>query len=133
MNTHKIGNFSEQNIICRLLSLDRVVLKPVGEGHRYDLLMDNQNGTFTRIQCKTARVTKNGCLSFATGSRGGYKKQKNRGYKGEADVFLVYSPMTQQVYYIPVDMAPEGSMLLRLQSPERTVNRNIHWASDFEI
>lgn len=132
MNSYQKGNLSEAKIVAKLLELGKVVFKPVGEGFRYDLLIDNCDGTFTRVQCKTARVGKNGTIIFATGSRGGHNKAKNKGYVGQADVFMVYAKHTDKVYVIPVESAPIGSMSLRIIRPLVNTD-NINWADKYVL
>lgn len=109
-----------------------MVFKPVGEGYRYDLLIDNCDGTFTRVQCKTARESRNGTIIFATGSRGGHNKAKNKNYVGQADIFLVYASIVDKIYSIPVLEAANSSMALRINKP-KSLSHSIKWANDYEL
>jgi len=52
-HTDKTGDISEAAIITRLLQSGYVVLTPYGKNHRYDLLIEDADGKFWRIQCKT--------------------------------------------------------------------------------
>ena len=131
MNSYQKGNLSEAKIVAKLLELNKLVFKPVGEGYRYDLLIDNSDGTYTRVQCKTARLNRSGCIIFATGSRGGHNKSKNKGYHNEADVFMIYSKHTDKVYLVPVENASKSSMMLRITKPKKVID-NIKWADDYE-
>jgi PD-(D/E)XK nuclease superfamily protein len=49
----KTGDISEAAIITRLLQSGYVVLTPYGKNHRYDLVIEDANGQFWRIQSKT--------------------------------------------------------------------------------
>lgn len=53
MHTKQIGDISEAMVAAVLLRSGRVILKPIGDNQRYDLVIDN-NGKFLRVQCKTA-------------------------------------------------------------------------------
>ena len=52
-DTTRRGELSEFEIIAALLRSGRVVLRPLSAGLRYDLVIDNEDGTFARVQCKT--------------------------------------------------------------------------------
>ncbi len=51
-HTDKTGDISEAAIITRLLQSSYVVLTPYGKNHRYDLLIEDAEGQYWRIQCK---------------------------------------------------------------------------------
>jgi PD-(D/E)XK endonuclease len=53
LSTTAKGAGAEQAILLALMVAGKTVLKPVSTGLRYDLVMDNLGGTFTRVQCKT--------------------------------------------------------------------------------
>src|SRR5260370_41897787 len=52
-HTDKTGDISEAAIITRLLQSGYVGLTPYGKNHRYDLVIEDADGKFWRIQCKT--------------------------------------------------------------------------------
>jgi hypothetical protein len=128
MNHKSVGEISEAVVIAELVKSGKTVLLPFGDNKRYDLVVDD-NGNFTRIQIKTAWV-KNGCLTFNTSSVSPFTN-KRTDYKGEADMFMVYSPDLDKVYCIPVNEAPTGSMMLRFEEPKKT-QMTIKWAKDYE-
>lgn len=43
-HTIKTGDISEAHIIARLLTIGYEVLKPIGETHRYDLIIEDADG-----------------------------------------------------------------------------------------
>ena len=111
-NTAKKGEITESVILARLVQLGFECLLPWGHHHRYDIAIDD-DGKLVRIQCKTARYVEEwGCLEFNTAityaSVSG-KPHIRKGYKGEADYFSVYSPVTGKVYLVPVDEVPIDS------------------------
>ena len=101
MNSKDVGNISELAVMAALAKMGKRILVPFGDNLRYDLLIDNQDGTFTRVQCKTARLKEDkGYIKFATCSsqyhRGGVKHD----YYYEAELFGVYCPQLDKVYLI---------------------------------
>lgn len=103
--------------MAALLKAGRTVLLPVGENQRYDLVID-ADGVFTRIQCKTARITK-GCVAFNTCSTHHHRGSGRRSYVGEADFFGVYCPEVDKVYFVPIHGLGNTACWLRLDPPKR--------------
>jgi hypothetical protein len=70
-----------------------IVLMPYGQNHRYDLVIEDADGKFWRIQVKTGWVdADNTVVKFATASSYNHTaKQKGwRHYQGQCDYFAVY-------------------------------------------
>src|SRR5437868_419884 len=97
-HTQKTGDISEQASITRLLENGYAVLQPIGQMHRYDLVIEDADGKFWRIQVKTGWLDRDdSVIRFATvsqtyhyngvGSRGGTRR---KGYQGECDYFCIY-------------------------------------------
>jgi hypothetical protein len=124
-----IGERSEAMIIASLLRRGRTVLLPFGDNQRYDLVIDD-GGVFTRVQCKTGRVT-NGAIEFQTSSAT-YKGQK-RHYHGEADVFAIYSPVLDKAWMIPVSETARSTCRLRLEPSKNGQQSGVKYASDYEL
>jgi len=105
---------------------------PFGVNHRYDLVLD-QNGSFIRAQVKTGRL-RDGVIAFRpTSVRANTKRAYTRGYEGEADVFLVYCPETDEVYAVPVSIAPRREMFLRVAPTLNGQTEGVHWAADYRL
>ncbi len=131
MNTAQKGNLSELKIAVRLTELGKNVLRPFGEGSRYDLLLD-EDGIFKRIQCKTGRL-RNGSIVFNTASGFSWKTGR-RDYKGQAELFGVYCPDTGHCYLVPVDSVPGSSIAyLRVDPTVNNQSKRIRFAKDFEL
>src|SRR5262249_42945558 len=117
-----------------LVRLGKFVLLPFGDSKRYDLVIEEQDGSFRRIQCKTGRIYR-GSLWFATcsvDSRSG-EGTIRRGYRGEMYFFGVYCPANNKVYLVPVDAVPIGEAVLRLELPKNRQKSRIRWASQYEL
>ena len=68
-NNKTIGERSEAILIAKLLESGYGVLTPFGDNSRYDLVIEDADGKFYRVQCKTGRVAKDGAyIEFKTAS-----------------------------------------------------------------
>lgn len=139
LNHKEMGERSEAIIIGRLVYAGYTVLKPYGENQRYDLVMEDADRKFWRVQCKTAWLSKDqATIEFnACSNHYAYTWQKNsmtrRHYRGEVEFFAVYSPDLDKVYLIPVDHVGMNAASLRLVPPKNNQGKNIRWAKDYEI
>lgn len=112
-------------------------LIPWGHDCRYDIAIDD-DGKLIRVQCKTARyLEERRCLEFNTAityARVGGKPHIRKGYKGEADYFGLYVPVTGKIYLVPVEDVPIGSKgLLRLEEAKNNQQKGVKWARNYEI
>jgi len=130
-NPKKIGEKTEAKIISCLIDNDKVVLLPFGDNQRYDLVID-EDGVFQRIQCKTGRL-KNGAISFQTCSSSYHRNGKKHSYRGEIDYFGVYCPENRKCYLVPVEDVGTTLAKLRVAPPANGQEKNINWASDYEM
>lgn len=70
-HTKSAGEYSEVVITERLLKAGYNVLTPYGDSLRYDLVIEDADGKFWRVQCKTAWLEKRGddeIIRFKTAS-----------------------------------------------------------------
>lgn len=78
-HTQKTGDISEQAAVTRLLQCGYVVLQPIGQMHRYDLVIEDAEGKFWKIQCKTGWLNKDqSIIKFATASSMNYTVKNNQ-------------------------------------------------------
>jgi hypothetical protein len=133
-NTTNVGNISTAQVMAALIRMGKFVLLPFGEGRRYDLVVEEDDGRFVRVQCKTGRIWR-GAIWFAASSvdsRSGDKVIR-KGYAGEADWFGVYCPANGKSYLVPVADVPSNGAALRLEPPRNGQQKHIRWAKDYEI
>ena len=116
--------------MAALLRAGKVVLKPFGDNQRYDLVVD-EDGKFIRIQCKTGRVQK-GSIVFSTCSTN-WSTKVRRDYRGQIDLFAVYSPELDKTYLVPVDVVGLREGFLRLEAAKNGQVKGIRLAADFEL
>ena len=128
-NTKTIGERSVACILAALLKAGKTVLLPFGDNQRYDMVIE-EDGNFTRIQCKTGRL-RNGVIAFNVCSQAG-GSGKRRDYQGEIDVFGVYCPELDTVYIVPIKDTYATTVSLRVTTP-KVEQPTINWASDYEL
>ena len=108
------------------------VLVPFGTNQRYDFVLD-VDGKFVRAQVKTG-LLRNGVVIFKTTStRVNTLRAFRRGYKGEADVFLVYCADTDGIYAVPVDEAGASQCCLRVHPTRNGQSECVRWAREYEL
>ena len=134
-DTNSIGDISEAAIITRFLQLGYVVLTPYGGNQRYDLVIEDADGQFWRVQCKTARIEDNGTVvAFDTANHNVATKNKQwRNYQGQCDYFAVYSEELNKVYLVPVDQVGISRANLRIGPPKNNQEKHVRWARDYEF
>lgn len=134
-DTNAIGDISESAIITRFLQLGYVVLTPYGGNQRYDLVVEDAEGQFWRIQCKSAWVDEDGTvLKFNTANHNVTGKNRQwRHYRGQCDYFAVDCEQVNKVYLIPVDQVGINSANLRLAPAKNNQAKNVRWAKDYEL
>ena len=142
-DTARKGLAAHLAVAQRLIELGFEVLEPVGNHLRYDLAYyvpasPGQRAQLVRIQCKSARLSKDStCLFFNAYNLGGEGKRQRRGYHGDAEYFGVYSHELRKVYLIHVDACPVNQTSLRLIDTggnwKNKYSASVRWAKDYEI
>jgi hypothetical protein len=124
------GNRGEAMVLAALIDRGYRVWVPFGEGHPFDLAVYLDEGTWLRVQCKTARPQQ-GCVVFNP-----HTTDHGRGrlsYVGRADLFGVYFPPRRAVYLVPVTAVTSFSGRLRLKPPRNNQRKGIRFAAEYEI
>ena len=99
-DTTRRGDLSEFEIITALMRAGRVVLRPLSAGLRYDLVLDNGDGTFARVQCKTGAL-RHGAIVFRV-CISDARRPRGVPYQGQIEAFAVYCPETSRAYLVPM-------------------------------
>ena len=130
-----IGDKSEACIIAKLMQVGYAVLIPFGGSERYDLVIEDADGQFWRVQCKTGRYEV-GTVEFNTGSTNDWyyrKRIKVKDYQGQIDYFAVYCPQLETTYLVPVDHVGTSQARLRVGQLKHKQEKGIRWAADYEL
>ena len=135
-HTQKMGDISESAVILRLLQCGYVVLTPYGQMHRYDLVIEDADGKFWRVQVKTGWLNEDhSIIKFATASSMNYtiKNKGWRNYRGQCEYFAVYVEDLNKVYLLPVDDVGISLATLRLVPSKNNQEKHVRWAKEYEL
>jgi len=128
------GSIAESAIAFAAIKLHIGVLKPLSDGHRYDLVFDT-GFRLLRVQCKWAvrrgDVIVVNCRSSRRGRDGFIRSVYSR---KEVDVVAGYCAETERCYALPPEVF-EGHPVISLRlSPTRNNQLiGVRWARDFEF
>jgi len=130
-----VGEITESAIVTKLLQLGYVVLTPYGGNQRYDLMIEDNEGKFWRVQCKSAQIDENNTvLKFDTANHNVTGKNRQmRHYRGQCDYFALYCDKLNKVYLISVDEVGDTRAHLRLTPPKNRNQHGYRMASDYEL
>lgn len=123
------GERSEAQILARFVERGYSVLTPWGDNQRYDLVLD-LGSEFVRVQCKTARLSGRGGITFSCQSVNWNTKTK-KDYRGEVDIFAVYSPDLDNIFILPVEDVGTTACTLRYKMPKNNQKKGVAWATDY--
>jgi PD-(D/E)XK nuclease superfamily protein len=127
-NPKAVGERSEGAVIAALVKKGYSVSLPFGNNQRYDLIVE-EGSRLLRAQVKTGNLCRGG-ISFATASTSG---RVRRDYRGQADVFFVYSPELDKVYRVSVEMVGRNSGFLRVRPSKNRQVKRVRLARNFEF
>jgi hypothetical protein len=114
--------------------LDIGVLKPLGEGERYDLVLDLRP-RLLRVQCKWAQH-KGSVVAVHTGTcrrvKDGYLRTT---YKDdEVDALAAYCAALDRCYLLPISLVGGQSYIhLRLEPARNNQRALVNWAQQYEL
>ncbi|WP_135823251.1 group I intron-associated PD-(D/E)XK endonuclease [Halorussus ruber] len=110
------------------------VLRPEHDNASYDFVVET-DGEFYRIQAKTGYDGQSdGTVRFETRStrvkNHGYERES---YRGAIEYFAVYNPVNGDIYLVPVEITPTGSMTIRYEEPANGNWTNVNWHADYRL
>jgi hypothetical protein len=128
------GAAAEAAITARAIELGLVVLRPLCEGGRYDLVIDLEP-ELMRVQCKWATQRADVLSVNLTTSRltpNGYVRTTYTA--AEVDAIGVYSADLRSCFLIPIAEVAEGRAIhLRLKPAKNNQIRRVRWADDYDL
>jgi hypothetical protein len=134
LSTSTKGAAAEAEVAAAAIRLGLVVLRPLCEGSRYDLLIDT-GSALLRTQCKWASRSGDVLATRCITSRhtpGGYRR--TRYCASEIDAIAAYAPDTDRCYLVPIEQVEERSQIsLRVGPTRNNQARGVHWAKDYEM
>ena|SRR5215217_5573131 len=128
------GVIAEMAIAAEAAKLDIGVLKPLGEGERYDLVLD-MRPRLLRVQCKWAQK-KGEVVAIHTGTcrrvYGGYKRTTYSA--DEVDALAAYCAALERCYLLPIHViAGQSHIHLRLAPARNNQRALVNWAHEYEL
>jgi prevent-host-death family protein len=134
LSTDQKGNIAEQAVVLAATKLELSVLRPVGEGSRYDLVFD-LGSRLLRVQCKWAPRQGGVAVVRCQSNRRGPNGLQWRSYTAEqVDAIAAYCPDVDSCYLLPIERV-EGCRQVHLRlAPAKNAQRGaIVWARDYEF
>jgi hypothetical protein len=95
------GARSEAAILHALVEAGKTVLLPWGSHHRYDFVLDEGHGRFTRVQCKSG-VYRHGCVYVRAASADRPRPNGDPSF-GQVDAFAVYCPELDASFLVLIE------------------------------
>ena len=134
LTTDQKGNIAELAIAFAARKLGIDVYWPLGEGGRYDFILD-LGGELSRVQCKWAardgEVVVIRCFSCRRTADGLVSRRYS---VDEIDMIAAYCLELDTCYLIPFqELAGQRVVQLRLGPTRNNQQRRIRWARDFEF
>jgi hypothetical protein len=124
------GERSEAAILYALVASGRVVLMPWGASQRYDFVIDEGDGRFTRVQCKSG-VYRHGCVYFRTASAD-RRRPNGDPYVGQIDAFAVHCHELDTSFLVPIEHIQARQVAaLRIDPPANGQTFAIRWANPY--
>jgi hypothetical protein len=130
-NTKAIGDQSELEVAVALARAGYIVSKPLGDSHRYDLIIDD-GIKLSRVQVKTGRLTA-GSIAVRCYSSHVHRGGTTRSYRGEVEYLGVFCPETGDAYLVPESELVDSTMHLRVAPTVNRQDRHIRWASRYKL
>ena len=132
-DTTSLGDLAELAVATALVRSGRRLLRPISSATRYDLVIDNDDGTFTRVQCKMG-VLRCGRVEFRTYSVSGHGGESVN-YGGQIDAFGVFCRETGDAYLVPMEaVAHCGAVAsLRVAPARNGQSQRVRRALDYVI
>jgi hypothetical protein len=134
LTTDQKGAIAESAIVHAAIKLGIGVLKPLSDGHRYDLVFDI-GSHLVRVQCKWAvrrgEVVVVSCRSARRNREGFLRRPYSR---DEIDLIAAYCAALDRSFVLPPHLfAGRPAVQLRLSPAKNNQLVGINWASEYEF
>jgi hypothetical protein len=128
------GAVAEAAITAELIQLGLVVLRPLCEGSRYDLVVDLEP-RLLRVQCKLAKLREGVLVIRLNTSRFTPSGYVFTSYSvEEIDAVAAYSAELRRCFLLPIaEAAGMRGIHLRLEPSLNNQARGIRWAADYAL
>lgn len=131
LDSHFIGEITEQQVALEFLKLGVLVSKPLVQSSRYDFIVDISNHLY-KIQVKTGTF-KEDALEFSTStSHTNTHGTLNRSYTAD-DVDFFATMYNNQCYLIPFGLCGKRNQRIRFAPTKNGQTKGILFAKDFKL
>jgi hypothetical protein len=133
MNTKDKGNIGEAQVIADLLRQGVQVALPFGDNLPFDLIAVGPDLRLWKVQVKYARVYR-GVLRIRNSrmSENTRRRYEQAYTPTQVDVFAVFCPDTQQVYYVSYsEVSARAIFHLRVTETQNQQSMGVHWHGDY--
>ena len=132
LNSHFIGEITEQQVVLEFLKLGILVSKPLVQSSRYDFVVDINNNLY-KIQVKTGTFKENSYLEFATStSHTNTQGTLNISYSAN-DVDFFATIYEDQCYLIPYELCGKRTQRIRFVPTKNNQTTGVLFAKDFRL
>lgn len=132
LNSHFIGEITEQQVALEFLKLGILVSKPLVQSSRYDFIVDINHKLY-KIQVKTSSFKEESFIEFATStSHTNTKGTLNLKYS-EDDVDFFATMFNGQCYLVPFSVCGSRAQRLRLVPTKNHQVKGITFAKDYHL
>lgn len=123
-------------ISAKLMQSGYTTLAPYSILNQHELLIEDADGQFWRVQCRTAWLSKDRVYLVFDGSspwnkKVGGRRSSQKTQRNAVDYFAVYSPRLHKAYLIPASDVGENENYLRLVPAHDGISAL--WAQDYEL
>jgi len=125
------GNIGEAKCLAKMVELGVPVALPFGDNERYDMIIDYHG--LKKVQIKYSSYQEStGSIIFKTSSCANHTTNKHYStYTNDVDGFLLYNGITDEVYYVPIEMiGNKKTLTVRLTPSANGQTKNCTMAQD---
>jgi hypothetical protein len=132
LNSHFIGEITEQQVALEFLKLGYLVSKPLVQCSRYDFIVDINHKLY-KIQVKTSKMKEDAFIEFATStSHTNTQGTLNLSYT-EEDVDFFATMYNGQCYLVPFSVCGTRAQRLRLVPTKNGQVKGVNFAKDYHL
>lgn len=132
LNSHFIGEITEQQVALEFLKQGILISKPLVQSSRYDFIADINNHLY-KIQVKTGTFKEDSYLEFATStSHTNTQGTLNLSYSAN-DVDFFATMYENQCYLIPFKLCGKRAQRIRFVPTKNGQTKGILFAKDFKL
>lgn len=134
LSTDQKGAIAEAAIAYAAIKLGIGVLKPLTDGHRYDLVFDLRD-RLERVQCKWAPLERGAVVVRSYSCRRTATGLRKRIYStSEIDAVVAYCHALDRCFYVPADrLDGHAQILLRVAPASNHQKAGVNWADDYRL